>query len=147
MVARAGEDIDSASESDVQMETGVDGGNPLLDELSTALENDDVAHGDERGQSPPPPSVTETRLIPSEDGGFIVDDSTISNSPIRTFTKISDMGAKDRERFKNQFKQRALPKIRAGASSTAWSNDFGDLAQSGEQHAVQGVHLKRSSLC
>ena len=86
--------------------------------------------------------MVETRLIPSEDGGFIVDDSTISNSPIRTFTKISEMGVKDRERFRNQFKPRALPKKRAGASSTAWSNDFGDLAQSGEQHAIERKHTR-----
>ncbi len=131
MSTKTGDHIDS--DSDVSTNgpgpTG-EKDNPLLDELSSALDGSIESDDNHVTTSP-----KELRVIPTEDGGFMVDESTISNSPIRTFTKISDMAAKDRERYKNQF-NRPPPKSRSGGPAAAtggtWSSDFGELAGSGK---------------
>lgn len=55
-----------------------------------------------------------------EDGGYLIDPSTISNSPIRTFTRIDDLGPRERDSFRNQFQSKARKK-RAPSSSARGS--------------------------
>ncbi len=111
--------------------------NPLLDELDSAL--DDMESHDNHVTMPPPVNVP--RVIQTEDGGFKVDESTISNSPIRTFTKISDMSTRDREKYKNQFNRQQPPTKRrrsnaittvATGDGTWGSGNFVELAHSSE---------------
>lgn len=114
-----------------------DNDNPLLDELDSAL--DDMESHDNHVTMPPPVNVP--RVIQTEDGGFKVDESTISNSPIRTFTKISDMSTRDREKYKNQFNRQQPPTKRrrsnaittvATGDGTWGSGNFVELAHSSE---------------
>ncbi len=42
--------------------------------------------------------------IPCEDGGYAIDPTAISNSPIRSFTRIDEMDPKLRAGFQNQFR-------------------------------------------
>ena len=43
------------------------------------------------------------QLLPCEGGGFIVDTSTVSSSPIRTFKRIKDLAPHERDSYRNQF--------------------------------------------
>ena len=43
------------------------------------------------------------QLFPCEGGGFIVDPSTVSSSPIRAFRKIKDLAPHERDSYRNQF--------------------------------------------
>ena len=70
-------------------------------------------------------------LYRSEDGGFYIDPSTISSSPIKSFTKISDLGPKQSDMYYNQFshKQRSGKK-QSGATveGNTWGRpDFDEL--------------------
>ena len=98
---RAGRNRNNSNSTDLE--------NFLLDDLHSALESETdcispVQTDSQETSHSPQAHATETRLIPSEGGGFIVDMSTVSNSPIRTFTKISDLDTTERDRFLNQFK-------------------------------------------
>lgn len=109
-----------------------------LDNLYSALEDDTEDASPTltlKETSPLPQSHgVETQLIPSETGGFIVDMSTVSSSPIKTFTKISDLDALERDRLLNQFKGSTKGRgrqtvARAGQSTAAtWAReDFNEL--------------------
>lgn len=110
--------------------------NPLLDELSSALDGNLESH-DSHVITPP---TRIPRVIQTEDGGYRVDENTISNSPILTFTKLSDMDAKDSEKYKNQFNRPPPSKRRSNTVATGggtWEgSDFGDLAHSSEYYVL-----------
>lgn len=115
--------------------------NPLLDELSSALDGNIESH-DNHMTTPPPVGV---QFIQTEDGGYRVDESTITNSPIRKFTKLSDMATNDREVFKNQFNRPPPSKRRSNAvtigGGTWGGSDFGELAHSSKCGTVES-HYK-----
>lgn len=48
--------------------------------------------------------TAESQAIPCEDGGFAIDPTSISSSPIRCFTRLDDMAPEERVRFQNQFR-------------------------------------------
>ena len=147
------EEFQSENETDYHQRVGknrnnsnsADQDNHLLDDLHSALESETGYVSPEEADSQetshtPRTQAKETRLIPSEGGGFIVDMSTVSNSPIRTFTKISDLRPDERERFRNQFKghsrgggRRAVSRTSQTSTSTWGREDFDELvANTGE---------------
>lgn len=46
----------------------------------------------------------QPRAIRCEDGGYVIDPTSISSSPIRSFTRIGDMEPEERVQFQNQFR-------------------------------------------
>lgn len=70
-------------------------------------------------------------LYRSEDGGFYIDPSTISNSPIKSFTKISDLGPKQSDMYYNQFSHKERSRKRqsgATVEGNTWGRaDFDEL--------------------
>ena len=70
-------------------------------------------------------------LYRSEDGGFYIDPSTISNSPIKSFTKISDLGPKQSDMYYNQFSHKQRSRKRqsgAAVEGNTWGRpDFDEL--------------------
>jgi len=89
-----GEAIDSDSDVSDHGTT-----NPLFEELGAALDQDDELSEEDTGSLDTDAVVCEQpRLIPCEDGGFMVDPDTITNSPIKGFTKISDLESRDERR-------------------------------------------------
>ena len=103
----------------------------------------------------PSPSSTpqpEAMAIEDGEGGYIVDPSMISNSPIRCFTRLSDMDPQERAWFEDQYKsksseggrggkgrksqrgggRRQLPMTSEERQSATWGrDDFGDLFNTG----------------
>jgi len=67
----------------------------------------------------------------SEDGGFYIDPSTVSNSPIKSFTRISDLGPKQSDMYYNQFSHKQKPRKRqlgATVRGNTWGRpDFDEL--------------------
>ena len=75
------------------------------------------------------------------EGGYIIDPNMISNSPIRTFKKLSELDPQERAGFDNQFKSKRgrgrrnqrgrQPMTVEDRRSATWGrNDFGDLFDS-----------------
>ena len=81
---------------------------------------------DEQGSLAGP---SHPQLYRSEDGGYIVDPSTVSSSPIRTFTRISDLSPSKKAGFLGQFD---YSKKRKGSRPTGVRGrsglDFDELA-------------------
>ena len=99
------------------------------------------------------PPQSEPMAIEDGEGGYIVDPSMISNSPMRCFTKLSDMEPQERALYKDQYKaksgrggqgrksqrgtgrggRRQLPPMTSEERESAtWGrDDFGDLFNSG----------------
>ena len=91
------------------------------------------------------PQPAEPMMIEDGEGGYIIDPSMISNSPIRCFTKLSEMDPQERAWYKDQFKaksrgrgrgggggRRQLPMTREERESATWGrDDFGDLFGTG----------------
>lgn len=104
---------------------------------------------------PSPGSTPQPEAVAIEDGagGYIVDPSMISNSPIRCFTRLSDMDPQERAWYEDQFKsksgggggrrgqgrksqrgggRRQLPMTSEERESATWGrDDFGDLFNTG----------------
>ena len=101
---------------------------------------------------PSPGSTPQPEPLAVEDGegGYIVDPSTISNSPIRCFTRLSDMDPQERAWYEDQYKaksgrgrgrrtqrgaeggRRQLPMTSKERESATWGrDDFGDLFSTG----------------
>ena len=80
-------------------------------------------------------SQTEPKVFRSEDGGFYVDPSTVSKSPLRTFTRIGDLDPRESDMYYNQFTRKSKRKSKAEQTHsgpfTVGSNwgraDFDDL--------------------
>lgn len=76
--------------------------------------------------------LVEPRVIPCEDGGYLIDPSTISTSPIRSFTRLQDMDPHQRAGFQNQF-QKSKGRRSRGERSTVtqskggWPDQFDEL--------------------
>lgn len=99
------------------------------------------------------PPQSEPVAIEDGEGGYIVDPSMISNSPMRCFTKLSDMEPQERALYEDQYKaksgrggqgrksqrgtgrggRRQLPPMTSEERESAtWGrDDFGDLFNSG----------------
>ena len=89
------------------------------------------------------PQPAEPMAIEDGEGGYVIDPSMISNSPIRCFTRLSEMDPQESAWFKDQFKaksrgrgggggRRQLPMTREERESATWGrDDFGDLFGTG----------------
>ena len=79
--------------------------------LHLLLADEEDHHGEWNAQdmdaiddsSPSGGTLAAPQLLPCEGGGFIVDTSTVSSSPIRAFTKIADLAPHERDSYRNQF--------------------------------------------
>lgn len=96
---------------------------------------------------PSPGSTPQPAELEDGEGGYIVDPSMISNSPIRCFTRLSEMDPQESAWYKDQFKgkgrgrgrgggggggKRQLPMTREERESATWGrDDFGDLFGTG----------------
>ncbi len=61
-----------------------------------------------RDDNPSPEAADEAHYeqpmaVRCEDGGYMLDPRTISNSPIRTYTPLNALAPKERDAFQNQF--------------------------------------------
>ena len=50
--------------------------------------------------------LAQPHVTRCEDGGYMVDPTSISSSPIRSFTRLEDLDPQERVRFQNQFQNR-----------------------------------------
>ena len=90
-------------------------------------------------------SEVQAEPVPIEDGagGYIIDPSMVSNSPIRSFKRLSDLDPQERAGFDNQFNskrargrrnqrgQQNQPMSSEERRSTTWGRaDFNDLFES-----------------
>ena len=88
--------------------------------------------------------VQPPEAVPIEDGegGYFIDPSMVSNSPIRSFKRLSDLDPQERAGFDNQFNSkksrsrrgqpRGRPLTNEERRSTTWGrDDFSDLFDSG----------------
>lgn len=78
---------------------------------------------------------SQPQMYPSEDGGYIVDPSTVSSSPIRTFTRISEMPSSEKAGYLRQFDHSRRKKgrrstLKEGGNQSGWHgrSDFDELA-------------------
>ena len=71
------------------------------------------------------------QLIPCEGGGFMIDPSTISNSPIKSFTRIKDLPPHEQAGYYNQFKhtksRRSRGRVDSSGVNTWGRQDFDEL--------------------
>ena len=70
------------------------------------------------------------QCFPSEDGGFVVDLESISNSPIKGFKRLSDLPQQEREAYLNQFSGRGKKRRKEGSGWDA--GDGFDVLNKGE---------------
>ena len=90
-------------------------------------------------------SEVQAEAVPIEDGagGYIIDPSMVSNSPIRSFKRLSDLDPRERAGFDNQFNSKRGRRSQRGRGnqpmsseerrSTTWGRaDFDDLIESGK---------------
>ena len=84
----------------------------------------------------------EAMPIEDGEGGYFIDPSMVSNSPIRSFKRLSDLDPQERAGFDNQFNSkrsrgrrgqpRGRPLTNEERQSTTWGrDDFSDLFDSG----------------
>ena len=99
---------------------------PLLDELEAALESAGSKQASEVSSVDldsdfATTATKELLAIPCPDGGYMIDPSAVSSSPVRSFKKISELDPKERASFQNQFtskgKRRGVKKSHQGPSS------------------------------
>ena len=78
-------------------------------------------------------SYNHPRAIRCEDGGYLIDPSTISTSPIRSFKRIDDLAPEQRAGFQNQFQGKQgggrRRSSRGGQGVNSWTgrDDFDEL--------------------
>ena len=103
------------------------------------LERDGSTGGSGSSTGPP-------QLHPCESGGYYVDPSTVSNSPIKTFTRIRDLAPGERDSYYNQFSHTKSRRSRGnnsglGESSRAnmWGGSDFDNLQAGEVLSIPSL--------
>lgn len=97
-------------------------------------------------------SYDNPRAIRCEDGGYLIDPSTISSSPIRSFKRIDDLAPEQRAGFQNQFQGKKGGRRRTsrggqvayqGATSWTGRDDFDELLGKLDVH----VRAKYVTMC
>lgn len=64
------------------------------------LRDDPLTSGTRHDRSPLP----QPQAIRCEDGGYVIDPTSISSSPIRAFTRLDDLEPEERVQYQNQFR-------------------------------------------
>lgn len=72
------------------------------------------------------------QCFPSEDGGFVVDLESISNSPIKGFKRLSDLPQQEREAYLNQFSGKGKKRRRKEGSGWDAGDGFDVLNKGGK---------------
>lgn len=137
-------------EGSASRSVGSSGGQPLPEDGEGGFMRESSADSD----------AHQPEAIPVEDGrgGYIIDPSMVSSSPIRTFKRLSDLDPQERAGFDNQFKSkdsrgRKSQRARGRRAMTneekrlsTWGrDDFGDLFDSGKtvQHNKDYIILQQ----
>ena len=77
------------------------------------------------------PDAIQPHAILCEDGGYLINPSSISTSPIRSFTQLQDLDPDQRACYQNQFQAKARrsrgQKSVMSQSKGRWPNQFDEL--------------------
>ena len=84
-------------------------------------QGEEEAEGEEEGESRTTPPVEYNPCQMTEDGGFVVDPSAISDSPIRSYQQIGSLVGKSSIDYSNQFSSRGRGQRQMSSSSTRGS--------------------------